>query len=383
MAGEQQLNLFTLIIFMVFIGAAIGAITNAIAIRMLFRPYESSYIGKWKVPFTPGLIPKRRGELARQIGKTVEEHLLTPESIERKLNEPNFRQEMITMLQREAKPMFAADQTVSELLEKVHFKEAERKAEQWIENWLDNKYNHMKSMYLDQTIRESVPKEWMDTIEAKLPDISQYILMKGSDYFSSLEGKWRVKKMTDDFLAEWGKLGSMLQMILGNTSLEDKIQPEIVKFLGNPGTKELLDTILMKEWEKVLDWKWEDVFKQFSDEKAVAEGKKFILRQLNLPSMFQRPVADFLQPFEEKIIQEVIPTLVERAGSLLAARIPAIMQKLRIGEIVREQVETFSLQRLEQIVLDIARRELKMITLLGGLLGGAIGLIQALIVGLL
>ncbi|KAB7704937.1 DUF445 family protein [Bacillus aerolatus] len=382
MAGEQQMNLFTLIIFMVLIGAAIGAITNAIAIRMLFRPYEPRYISKWKIPFTPGLIPKRRGELALQIGRTVEEHLLTPESIERKLSEPSFQQEMTAMLQREVKPMLATDKTLSELLEKVHFKEAEQKAERWVEEWIDNKYRHIKNFYLDQTVKESLPAEWLDTVEGKIPDVSKYILTKAIDHFSSFEGKWRVKKMTDDFLAEWGKLGSMLQMILGSTSLEDKIQPEIIKFLRNPGTKEMLDTILAKEWEKVLDWKWEEVFKYFSDEKALAKGKSFVLRQLDLPSLFRRPVADLLRPFEDKIIGEVIPSLVERAGHLVASRMPVIMQKLRIGDIVREQVETFSLQRLEQIVLDIARRELKMITLLGGLLGGAIGLIQALIVGL-
>ncbi|MFL0363255.1 DUF445 domain-containing protein [Pseudobacillus sp. 179-B 2D1 NHS] len=382
MAGEQRMNLFTLIVFMVVIGAAIGAITNAIAIRMLFRPYEAKYIGKWKLPFTPGLIPKRRGELARQIGKTVEEHLLTPESIERKLNEPDFRRDVTAMLQKEVKPLLAADQTVAEILEKLHFKEAEQRTERWIESWIDDKYNGIKNFYLHQTVRESLPAEWLDTAEEKIPDISRYILTKGIDYFSGFEGKWRVKRMTDDFLAEWGKFGSMLQMILGNTSLEDKIQPEIVKFLSSPGTKDLLNTLLSKEWEKLLDWKWEDVFQQFPDEKALAKGKSFILRQLDVPSLFQKPVAAFLQPFEEKIISEVIPSLVEKAGSIVATRIPVIMQKLRIGDIVREQVETFSLQRLEQLVLDIARSELKMITLLGGVLGGAIGLIQGLVVGL-
>lgn len=377
------MNLFVLIIFMVFIGAAIGAVTNAIAIRMLFRPYAPKYIGKWKLPFTPGLIPKRRGELARQIGKTVEEHLLTPESIERKLNDPDFRRDVTGMLQKEVKPLLAAEHTLAELLESFHFQEAEQKTERWINNWIDSKYSRIKNFYVQQTVRESLPAEWLDTAEEKIPDISRYILTKGIDYFSGSEGKWRVKKMTDDFLAEWGKLGNMLQMILGNTSLEDKIQPEIIKFLSSPGTKDLLNTLLVKEWKKVLDWKWEDVFKLFSDEKALAKGKNFVLRQLDLPALFQKPAASFLQPFEEKIIEEVIPALVEKAGALVAVRIPAVMQKLRIGDIVREQVETFSLERLEKIVLDIARRELKMITLLGGVLGGAIGFIQGIIVSLM
>ncbi|WP_254259823.1 DUF445 domain-containing protein [Listeria fleischmannii] len=54
------------IVLMALIGGFIGAMTNFIAIRMLFRPFEAKYIGKWRVPFTPGLIPKRRDELAKK-----------------------------------------------------------------------------------------------------------------------------------------------------------------------------------------------------------------------------------------------------------------------------------------------------------------------------
>ena len=39
------------------VGAAIGGLTNRIAIRMLFRPYTARYIGKIHVPLTPGIIP--------------------------------------------------------------------------------------------------------------------------------------------------------------------------------------------------------------------------------------------------------------------------------------------------------------------------------------
>lgn len=365
---------------MVIIGAAIGGITNSIAIKMLFRPYRPLYIGKWQLPFTPGLIPKRRGELADQLGKMVAEYLLTPESIERKLTEPDFQKEMITLLQKEAKPFLAADQSLSSLLYKVDVKEAELKTEQWVERWIDQKYDGIKNFYIHQTVKESLPAEWLDKVEVKIPEVSDYILTKGIDYFSSIEGKQRVKKMTDDFLAEWGKLGNMLQMILGNTSLEDKIQPEIIKFLRSPGTKELIDTLLMNEWKKLSEWKWEDVLTHFSDKRALEKGKKFVIRQLDLASLFQRPVSDFLLPFEEKIIHHVIPEIVKKGGHYIASKIPVVMEKLHIAEIVRQQVETFSLERLEEMVLEISRRELKMITLLGAVLGGAIGLLQGMFV---
>lgn len=68
-------------LFMIVIGAAIGAVTNHLAIQMLFRPYRPYYLFGKRVPFTPGLIPKRRDELAKQMGLMVTNHLLTPEGI--------------------------------------------------------------------------------------------------------------------------------------------------------------------------------------------------------------------------------------------------------------------------------------------------------------
>ena len=43
------------------IGAVIGGVTNDIAIRMLFRPYAPWRVLGWRLPLTPGLIPRERG----------------------------------------------------------------------------------------------------------------------------------------------------------------------------------------------------------------------------------------------------------------------------------------------------------------------------------
>lgn len=63
------------------IGALIGFFTNWLAVRMLFRPYTEKRIGKLRIPFTPGIIPKRRGALAASVGKAVGESLLTGDDI--------------------------------------------------------------------------------------------------------------------------------------------------------------------------------------------------------------------------------------------------------------------------------------------------------------
>ncbi len=62
-------------------GAIIGYFTNDIAIKMLFRPYKPIYIGKRKLPFTPGLIPANQERLAQRISDTIMGSLLTPEEL--------------------------------------------------------------------------------------------------------------------------------------------------------------------------------------------------------------------------------------------------------------------------------------------------------------
>lgn len=63
------------------IGAVIGYFTNYIAVKMLFHPYKPVYIGKWKLPFTPGIMPKRKSALAKAVGNAVGKNLFTSEDL--------------------------------------------------------------------------------------------------------------------------------------------------------------------------------------------------------------------------------------------------------------------------------------------------------------
>ena len=71
-------------------GGAIGYLTNALAIRMLFRPLTRKYLFGIPVPLTPGIIPRRRGELARSIGRMVSRELLSAETLRERLASEAF-----------------------------------------------------------------------------------------------------------------------------------------------------------------------------------------------------------------------------------------------------------------------------------------------------
>lgn len=70
------------------VGAAIGALTNQIAIKMLFRPYAEVRWAGWRLPFTPGVIPSQRGTIASNIATTFEAQLLSSREIHAVLTGP-------------------------------------------------------------------------------------------------------------------------------------------------------------------------------------------------------------------------------------------------------------------------------------------------------
>jgi len=76
------------------VGAVIGYITNWLAIKMLFKPHKEIRIGKFKVPFTPGLIPKEKSRIAKSVGESIGQNLLTKETIIQSLCSENMNEQL-------------------------------------------------------------------------------------------------------------------------------------------------------------------------------------------------------------------------------------------------------------------------------------------------
>lgn len=79
------------------IGGIIGWITNLLAIKMLFRPFDPI-----NIPFInfkiQGLIPKRKAEIAQSIGETIETELLSMDEIIDRLIKGNNMDEILCLL---------------------------------------------------------------------------------------------------------------------------------------------------------------------------------------------------------------------------------------------------------------------------------------------
>ncbi|MGL5244262.1 MAG: DUF445 domain-containing protein, partial [Sarcina sp.] len=73
------------------VGGIIGYVTNWLAIKMLFRPYERKYFFGMKVPFTPGVIPKEKGRIAKSVGDTIGTHLLNSDILVKALSDSDVK----------------------------------------------------------------------------------------------------------------------------------------------------------------------------------------------------------------------------------------------------------------------------------------------------
>jgi uncharacterized membrane protein YheB (UPF0754 family) len=367
-----------IVMIMMGIGAAIGGFTNHLAIKMLFQPHEAKYIFGKRVPFTPGLIPKRRQELAVQMGKMVVEHLVTPESLKRKLNDPAFQGTIQAFVNQEVARGLQSEKTVNELGKAFGYEQLGEQAEQKLQFFLKSRYEKHLEENSSKRLREILPSSILQKGDGAVSRLASFMCEKAVSYFASEEGKRRLEKMIDDFLMNKGMLGNMVQMFLGNVKVVDKVQPEIVKFFQQEGAKDLFENLLDGEWEKLKEKKVEEIESFIGRQTMLSLIEQAVQKFVPIHEWFDKPIHDLAVPFRESIVQAV-PLMIAKAGELAAEKMDMLLQQLRLEEIVREQVESFSVGRLEDMVLSISRREFKMITYLGALLGAVIGAFQGLL----
>ncbi|ASV66355.1 DUF445 family protein [Cytobacillus kochii] len=216
-------EIFTTLLMMVATGAIIGGVTNYLAIKMIFKPYRAIYIGKWRLPFTPGLIPKRRGEMAEQMGKLVINHLLTPEGIQKKLQNERFQTMLTQFAVVEVEKKLKTEKTLEHLLEQIDINEPAKMAEDKIGAFLEVKYENWMRTNQDVAMKEILPQKLVGKVEEQLPQLSNWIVQSAKNYFASEEGKESIQRMADDFVQKRsGMIKSMLQMFFRQCEIRGK-----------------------------------------------------------------------------------------------------------------------------------------------------------------
>lgn len=364
-----------LILSMALIGALIGGITNYLAIKMLFKPHRALYIGKWRLPFTPGLIPKRRSDLARSLGKTVVDHLLTPKGMQERVIDEGFQMKVNTWAKRELFRFLRSERTPRQLLSDLNITVAaddlHTKTASFLKTQLDKQS--------EKELGSLLPEELKQRTEAAADRAASHIQQMLVTYVDSYDGRRKIQELVQSFLQGRGFLGSMLSSFMDPNSAVDKIQPVIIESVGAKGTHRWLHQLLTDELNKLMNKKVGEVTESIGQDTLDEAIQQVVRKSIPFDEMLDTPIQVYMQNLQDNVIEEKLTQLVGQVLQRLSEQIPVIMEQLELAKMVEKEVSGFPLDRVEELVLAISNKEFKLITYLGFLLGGIIGIVQGII----
>ncbi|MBQ0138421.1 MAG: DUF445 domain-containing protein [Kurthia sp.] len=375
------MNAFFTVLFMVVVGALIGGVTNHVAIKMLFRPHEAKYLWGKRIPFTPGLIPRRRDELAKQLGKTVVKYLLTPETFRGKFFNDDMKGKANNWLNQKTREIvFTEDKTLQQWLNQAGLSNVPDVIEKKVDELIVHQMANMQNVLSTQTVEQLLPASWQERADSKIPEISRYILNKGDDYFESEEGIQTIKGLIDGFLTSKGTFGGMIQMFIGDgSSLVPMFQREVKKFITSDQTFSMLNDMITKEWTKIQVQTVPQLLGELDFTSTTERVQNYARQQLAIRDRLDLPLVHYLPQGAEWLQTNAYPKLVDKTFVQIESKLEDILVSMDLETVVKEQVDKFPVSVLEDLVLGISKREFKMITVLGFVLGGIIGVIQGLI----
>lgn len=195
------------------VGAGIGYVTNWIAVKMLFRPLKPVQIGKFTLPFTPGIIPKNKTRIAESIGKSISENLLTEDAIINTLLSDQKMKELTLQVENYIKSTDENNVTVKDTICT------------YLDETIYNKSIVSLKSYLTHSIYDTVLEAELHEVIAKQIQISAENKLKGSllglfggnSIVSSLTSN--VSSALNDYISTNGEL-----------LIEDMVNKEITKY---------------------------------------------------------------------------------------------------------------------------------------------------------
>jgi len=260
------------------IGGVIGLITNSLAIKMLFRPYKEIRIGRMRLPFTPGLIPKEKPRIAHAIANVISEYILDNETILAALASSTIQEAYEKKYQEYVDFLKKTDMTCEELLEK--FKLADSA------NIVETKFRNSAGAYLVEVVqRENLARSVINYAFLEMKKNLNPLLYKVSR--GALEStRESLIEYVNEMLVRQGP--EIIGTYIDSVYIEwlDKPVCEIVNLLEQkfPDLKQII-------WDKYT--------------KFIREKSDQFLGTLNLPGIIEKKINDYDLEELERMIMEI------------------------------------------------------------------------------
>lgn len=381
------------------VGAVIGYSTNWLAIKMLFKPHEAKYIGKFRIPFTPGLIPKERERIAGSLGTAVGEKLLTEEVISKELLDERIISHIKSFV---VSGLLDQDLSIRDIMEKIlgddyamivskiakdissyaserlkddSFKTAIGSG---IRSFLSERYPH--NTRLETLLPESTFYELNELLFSHKDSISQFIINESRQESVVI----RLKQVVSQLLMEKvGALGAMFvnpddiaASILDyaeQTVKEEEVQRALIdsllKGVEQSGSLVLSEVIPIGQYDAIMT----------GAERYASAAVADITAKLDLQPMIDEAVNHFLEQkiHLTRVQKEQIEAQVEQLYvNFVKANIGTFLETFELKAIVESEVNAFSVGDIEKLIFTIVDKELKAITWFGALLGFIMGLVM-------
>jgi len=243
------------------IGSLIGYVTNYIAVKMLFRPRNPVKLGNFTLPFTPGIIPKRKADLARALGNAVGNNLFTGADLEQMLLSDKAKQkvlgEVADLLDRD-------EQTIEDMLSSFWGQEEYLSGKAELENLLCEKI--MYALY-GLNLGEVIVRESARAIKERTEG-TMLALVANDKLIASMVVP--LGKKLESYLLENGQ--DLIRPII-NGGIEDLSSKSLAALFQETGIeKERLLELVEEAYTQLIKTKVADFIKEF-DIAAVVEQK--------------------------------------------------------------------------------------------------------------
>lgn len=379
-----------MIAFHILLSAAIGYITNYIALEMLFKPFERSSrhwlsictLGYWK----QGLVPKNKKSIGVEIGQQIETKLLPPEKLADELCAA------VSNILAERKITDDVRQLVTKLVEEHHEEICSflvERGNQLLDTMLE-KYITRESVrtFLQKTVvpRLNTPrfrKMATDTILAEIENHSSEIVMLLQQEIRTM-AKSHCEKMS-------GGMGLMALMGINPANMIDKVldsldwesvERRLKDKLHAEKTRQYADMLLMQMFLRADSWLADNESDEGLDllVEEIRGGlreKGGILLRDNVPSLITQLIG--YEHFWNWLDETLLPTMLPVVDKMIREKgHEMIMGKLRLAERVSQAVDRQDTRQFYEMINALAAQHLGAIQVLGYLLGGIIGALQLL-----
>ncbi|MDO0952308.1 DUF445 family protein [Mammaliicoccus sciuri] len=363
---------------MMVIGALIGGFTNFIAIKMLFHPYHEIRWFGYKLPFTPGLIPKRRNELSEKVGEMVTKHLLTPEVFKEKLVNPSTKKVLEDTIKVQFNTLKEKKYTIQNFVDRIDYP-LEEKLNETIKSTIKEKIDQYYASHKNDDIKSLISEEILEQLNIQLNRVTPEILTKIDEYLVSEKGEQDIHSMVEEFFEQKGRMVGMIQMFMTTEDIVYRVKKELRNVIKQEKIKNMIDLQVHNQYDKWMAKPLQEVLTDERKEKAKTLFATEITESINVNKYLNTPL-DELVPnlfvyMEGRGTERFIDYMIGKVGD----NISLILERMKLAELIKDQIDGFELSYLEKLVIEISNKELKLITLLGFVLGGIIGLLQGII----